>query len=136
MFDFLSQWHWSFSGIYAVRHTGTWGKNLKKIYLHRFIMNTPEGMDTDHINGDKLDNQKSNLRICSHGENMRNQIIRANNTSGYKGVSLMKNGKYQVHIWKNGQQYFLGNFEDIEQAKEKYNKAAREYHKEYASPNH
>ncbi|MDR1901356.1 MAG: HNH endonuclease [Treponema sp.] len=65
-------------------------RNGKKLYLHRLITNAPEGMTVDHVSGDVLDNRKSNLRICTQGENSFNKKIRKDNTTGFKGVSLYK----------------------------------------------
>lgn len=49
--------------------------NSKKLYMHRFIMNTPQGYDTDHINFNGLDNRKCNLRIVTRGENTMHKQI-------------------------------------------------------------
>lgn len=66
----------------------------KTIYLHRLIMNPPVGYVIDHIDGNGLNNQKSNLRICTHAENTRNRTkVNKNNTSGYNGVSWYKRDK-------------------------------------------
>lgn len=75
-------WHLSDTG-YAVRRD-----NHQTYRLHRLIMNCPEGMVIDHLNGDKLDCRKSNLRICTQQEN-------AKNIHGVKGYCFDKNrGKY------------------------------------------
>lgn len=66
----LSQFKWYLSKDgYAARRKG-----YGTTYMHRLVMNTPLGMSTDHINHDKLDNRKSNLRICTHAENMVNRV--------------------------------------------------------------
>ena len=54
--------------------------------VHRVIMNAPKGMDVDHINGDRLDNRKENLRICTRSQNSQNKKSRRDSKSGYKGV--------------------------------------------------
>lgn len=46
----------------------------KKIYLHRFLMDSPEGLIVDHINHQTLDNRRENLRVVTHSENMKNRI--------------------------------------------------------------
>lgn len=58
----------------------------KVVELHRLIMGRPEGKVVDHISQDTLDNRRSNLRVCSNADNLRNGRTRPNNTSGYKGV--------------------------------------------------
>jgi hypothetical protein len=67
--DYLkySKYKYVFNGRYAYR-----SENKKTIYLHREIMQTPPGMDTDHINRNTLDNRKNNLRVCTHAENCKN----------------------------------------------------------------
>ena len=54
--------------------------------MHRIVNKTPEEMSTDHVNKNKLDNRKCNLRTCTDSENMRNSKMHITNTSGYKGV--------------------------------------------------
>ncbi len=58
----------------------------KHFLLHRMILNPPEDMCIDHINGNGLDNRRSNLKICTHAENMLNRHMNKNNSSGYRGV--------------------------------------------------
>lgn len=125
-FEYLSQWKWSFDGRYAVRGQKINGKR-KTIRLHSFLMQTPIGMDTDHINGDKLDNRKSNLRICTKSENMFNRKIQKNNKSGHVGVFFnKKHKKWQSTIKKNGKNIYLGLFYDFGDAVEAYKNKARE----------
>lgn len=64
----VSRYKWCLSSRgYAMRT-----EDGKTIFMHRQIMNTPKGFSTDHVDGDKLNNQRFNLRVCSHAENMRN----------------------------------------------------------------
>mgnify|MGYP001558742858 CR=1 FL=1 len=106
----------------------------KKLFrLHRFINKTPSGKDTDHINGDRLDNRRVNLRTCTRAENMWNSGRHKDNTSGYKGVSWWKTGGYwQAQISINSQKIHLGFFKSKMDAVKVYDKAVRKYHKEYA----
>lgn len=72
-FEFLSQWKWHvMSRGYAARTTPDKGK----ILMHREIAKTPHGLDTDHVNRNKLDNRRVNLRICSHRDNLLNRSFR------------------------------------------------------------
>lgn len=109
-------------------------KNGKK--LHRLIMNAPKGMSIDHINGDKSDNRKSNLRICTNSENLRNRGSQSNNTSGYKGVSWSKElKKWRTQICINKKHIHVGLFKDKIEAAKAYNEAAIKYHGEFAKLN-
>jgi len=109
----------------------------KKLYqMHRVIMNAPKGLQVDHINGDRLDNRRSNLRLCTQSQNASNRGKNKNNTSGYKGVSWNKREKkWSARIRVNGKLYFLGNFIDIKYAAQAYNIAAKKYHKQFANGN-
>lgn len=83
----------------------------KRVYIHRYITNAPKGKIVDHINRNKLDNRKSNLRICTQSENLRNASIRSDNTSGYIGINWLEwLKKWRAYINKNGKQINLGVF--------------------------
>jgi AP2 domain./HNH endonuclease. len=107
-----------------------------QIKLHRFIMNPPEGMQIDHINGDKLDNRRENLRICTRDENLRNKGLVKKNTSGYKGLCWFPSmKKWQVRIRCNGEKLYLGYFADKKEAARVYNEAAIKCHGKFARLN-
>lgn len=83
----------------------------------------------DHIDGNKSNNIISNLRLASNAENMQNGKIRANNTTGYKGVCFNKKlKKYQANICKDRKQTHLGLFETAEEAHAAYCEAAKKLH--------
>lgn len=106
-FDHLNQFKWFYEKTgYACRRV-----NGRSIRMHRFVMNAPEGMEVDHINGDGLDNRQSNLRICTHKENLRNVKIRKTNTSGFKGVRRNGSG-WQACIYVDGKNIGLGTYKD------------------------
>jgi hypothetical protein len=91
-----------------------------------------DGIEVDHINGNTLDNRKSNLRLCSHKENGRNRKLNKNNTSGAKGVNWDKHAlKWKCEIRINTKKLYLGLFAEIEQAKKAYAEASKKYHGEY-----
>ena len=83
---------------------------LNDRYLHRFVLKAKKGENVDHINGNKLDNRKENLRKCTRSQNFANRKKYTNNTSGYKGVSKHGN-KWQADIQINGKSKYLGIFE-------------------------
>lgn len=103
-------------------------------YMHRVILGLqdPE-IKTDHINQDGLDNRRENLRVCSDFDNSHNVGLKANNTSGYKGVTWHDPGsKWQARIRKDGRRVHLGLFSHARDAAEAYNKAAAETYGDFA----
>jgi hypothetical protein len=95
-------------------------------YMHRLIAVPPAGYEIDHIDGDRANNQLSNLRICKHSENCANRSKDARNTSGFKGVNWDASRKmWLARIKHNGKQLNLGRFDDARTAFSAYcNKAA------------
>jgi len=90
----------------------------------------------DHIDRNPLNNRKSNLRRCNQSQNISNSKIPVHNTSGFKGAYFNKNrGVWQSYINKNKKHIYLGAFKTKIAAAEAYNKAAKEYHGEFASKN-
>lgn len=111
-FDFLSQWKWTYDRGYARRND-----KKKKIYLHRLINKTPLGFQTDHINQNKLDNRKCNLRNANHKINSINRGLQSNNKSGYRGVAWCKYvKKWESYIWNNRKKINLGYYFSLEDA--------------------
>lgn len=87
--ELVSTWPWYLqSGGYAAR-TQRYGPGAKKkrvIYMHRLIMDAPDGFEVDHINGDRLDNRRENLRLATKSQQRRNAAKRSNSTRTYKGA--------------------------------------------------
>lgn len=89
----------------------------KQIRLHRLVTNAPDnGLVVDHINGDKLDNRKENLRITTQKNNSRNLALSKNNRTGVTGVSKTPNGKYRARIMVDRKEIRLGTFETLKEA--------------------
>ena len=92
-FELVSKFKWSAhhrrigATWYARTNVGSW-PNQSPVYLHRLVMNASGGQIVDHIDGNGLNCQKDNLRICTHSQNQHNSGIRRNNTSGYIGVDV------------------------------------------------
>lgn len=118
----------------GIRAAGGWYK-YKRQYLHRYIMDAPDGMQVDHIDGNRLNNTRSNLRVCTNMENNHNKPKRNSNKSGYKGVHRVKSGRWCAQITANYKCRSLGVFDTPEAAALAYNKAARELHGEFAYQN-
>jgi hypothetical protein len=135
-YDYLMQWKWHIlSGRYAGTNMKINGKS-KSIYLHRFIMKVSKDMQVDHIDNNKLNNVKTNLRICTHTQNMINRPVYSNSKSGFKGVIFYdKLKKYIARINFNNKEYYLGCYIDPKDAARAYNEAAQKYHTEFAHLN-
>ena len=104
--------------------------------LHRYLTNPNDNMVVDHINGNKLDNRKSNLRICTQSENNKNAKKHKRNTSSqYKGVSKYNN-RWRVGISVNNKRKHIGYFNDELDASIAYDKAAIMYFGIYCKTNH
>ena len=140
-FDWLSQWNWRAqyckNGPFYAARTVHGGASFT-VLMHRVITGAPSGMEVDHINGDKLDNQRKNLRICSKSQNLGNQKIRSSNRSGFKGVSFSTSGARTPGWgrWKaKVKGIHLGYFSTAEEAALAYNTAAKQHFGEFAKPN-
>jgi len=117
-FDYLNQWKWYFCNGYAMRNRlKVGGKARGLIRMHRLINKTPEGLFTDHINRDKLDDRRVNLRTVNKSVNEHNTGARRNSKSGIKGVIWEnKNNKWRAEIMINRVKTFIGYFNTAEEA--------------------
>lgn len=139
-YEFINQRKWRFHDQgYAISSESVGNLNgkrkFKNYYMHRLIMVTPDDMDTDHINGDKLDNRKINLRICTRAENNRNKLPRKNSSSRFKGVFWREDRKKWRAVIFNKKQIHLGMFTSEIDAAIAYNEAAIKYFGEFAKLN-
>ena len=140
-YEWLSQYKWqamrgykeTFYAAHAVRpKVGKRGY----IYMHRLILDAPDGMQVDHVNGDGLDNRRQNLRLATNAENRRNTRIAANNTSGCKGVCWDKvEKKWIAQIGINGRTRRIGRFDFLLDAALAYDRAAMAHYGEFANVN-
>lgn len=135
-FAFLSRWKWSAlrasSGlIYAVR-----SEPGVSIRMHRVINATPDGVLTDHRDGDGLNNQRANLRSATPLQNMMNRRGKRGGTSVFKGVwfdPTPQRNQWRAAIRIAGKLRYLGRFRDEEAAGAAYAAAANEHFGEFAS---
>lgn len=131
-FEFLSQWKWSMHTSNNNKYAYRKDKNTdykKDVFMHRLITKCPKYKEVDHIDGNSLNNQRKNLRICTRSENAMNTGISKTNTSGFKGVMWHKRDKaWRAGIKKKGKHIHLGNFKDKEEAIEARRKGEIKYH--------
>lgn len=122
-------WHMHGQG-----YAHAWVRGIK-VLMHRLILNRPDGF-IDHINGNKLDNRKENLRICTPKQNSANMGLSKNNKTGYKGVYWNKEKKkYDAQIKINGKSTYIGRFENPEEAAKAYDDRAKKEFGEFAHVN-
>lgn len=126
-YEWLSQWKWYALRIrhvfYAVRKIRREGGGQTTLYMHVLVAGTPPGHETDHINGDGLDNRRLNLRIGDNQHGFRRQHPK--NTSGRRGVSW-KNQKWWARIGHRGRNMHIGYFDDLDEAGHAFDSKARE----------
>jgi len=125
-FDELNKHKWCYSMQgYAVRDIGG-RKNKTRILMHRLINNTSANLYTDHINRNKLDNRRINLRAVTQSVNGHNCKLSKNNKSGYNGVEWYKN-RWVANIKVNYKKIYLGRYEKLEEAVKARKKAEEVY---------
>lgn len=122
--------HKSGQKYYAVLNYKKDGK-FKQLTLHREIMNFPDGMFVDHINGNTLDCRRENMRLVTSSQNAINRRLRSDNKLGVVGVSQLKSGKYFAYISINGKRTRLGKFVTLEEAKAAREAAEARHHGKY-----
>jgi len=109
-------------------------RTQKQVKLHRLLLDLTDPLiQVDHKNMNKLDNRRSNLRVCTNSENQANIKVHKRNKTGYKGVRYQSN-RYEAYIWKN-KPIYLGRFDTVEEAALAYNKKALELFGEFARLN-
>ncbi|MCJ7777394.1 MAG: AP2 domain-containing protein [Sedimentisphaerales bacterium] len=137
----LKNFKWFLSGngtkFYAARSIKIGPGQTKIVRLHREIMNPPPGLLVDHRNGNGLDNRRANLRPATHSQNMYNKPKTKSKTSSrFIGVTFNKGRrKWETRIYYQKRKIWLGRFDDEIDAARAYDKAALEYHGEFARLN-
>ncbi len=128
-YELLMQYSWSFHQGYAKSYV-----NKKHTGMHRFLMNTPLGKETDHINGNRLDNRRQNLRVVTNSQNQMNK--RAHGKHPFKGVYYHRvNNRWVAEIGTVNKRAYLGSFKSARTAALAYDLWAKDLFKKFAKTN-
>jgi hypothetical protein len=127
-YEWLSQYKWGVYNGYAARQ-----ESGRTIYMHRQIMQPPKSMVVDHMDGSRLNNCRSNLRVCTPAENHRNRAKGVGSASRFRGVGYYKeSGKWYSGLQFKGKRFWLGYFDEEVEAARAYDYKAVECGREFA----
>jgi HNH endonuclease len=116
-FEWLMRWKWIAFKCSGGRRMCARMSNRQKTQMHRLITSAPKGLEVDHMNGNTLDNRRSNLRIVTRSENAMNCYVRTDSRTGVKGVEFKKDrNKYSAYYSIGGRKKFVGYFDDLLEA--------------------
>lgn len=143
--DLVKHWNWcaalsrrsdgSIMAVYAIRNVWNTDGTTRTILMHRLLAQTAPKMETDHIDGNGLNNRRSNLRPATVSQNQQNSRRRQGTKSGVKGVCFDRaKGKWRADIKVSGRNVFLGYFDCIENAGAAYANGSAHYHGEFGRP--
>lgn len=132
-FERLSQFKWSVTDGYALRGIKKPNGQWTTIRMAREVMQAPSGVEVDHINRNRLDNQKRNLRFATRSQNMMNTPVSSRNKLGVKGVCLRPNGLFYASTKFRGKKMSLGYYPTLEQASAVYRDTVRKLHGEFCA---
>ena len=133
-YDLIKPYTWSVNSIRGQIRSYSTGKFVT---VHRLIMDAKPRQQVDHINRDKFDNRRSNLRFATHQQNQCNKGLMSNNSTGYKGTCYDKrSNRIMAYINYKNVRTYLGYFpptdHGLKQAAKAYNQKAIELFGEYA----
>lgn len=117
------KWYVDQSNGYARYTCKVRGKNK---YIHHLVLGKKPGWQIDHINQDKLDNRRCNLRYVKPQQNIWNIRRRRHNTTGVTGVVISKGGRFTAQCNMKGKHYCMGTFDKIDDAKQAYETFCRD----------
>jgi hypothetical protein len=112
------------------------GEKDQTVLMHRHIVGATASEHVDHIDGDKLNNRRSNLRVCSRSQNLANRGVPTTNKTGFKGVSICKQTRsFRAQLKVNGEVFRIGRFKTAKEAALAYDQVAKKHLGEFARLN-
>ncbi len=126
--DTTSKYQW----VVGLHGYATHGAGKKQILMHRLLTGCSNNDTVDHINRNRLDNRRSNLRVCTRTENAMNKPRLSKGQNPYKGICLCPDGMWQAQITLDGKAIYLGRSRDPVTAAKAYDTAARVIYGEFA----
>lgn len=135
--EMIGEMRWSASAHgYARAVYNDAGGKQTQYFMHRSVVSPAAWQHVDHIDGDKLNNTRANLRVCSMAENLANRGAQRNSTTGFKGVSVCsQTGSFRAQLVARGKVYRIGRFKTAEEAARAYDRVAKEKCGEFARLN-
>lgn len=133
----VARWHIAGGGLsrkgYAARYAG----GARLVFVHRLVTRADPGFEVDHVNGDRLDNRRANLRVCTRAENLRNRRkTDRDTTSRFKGVIFIPRWQHWTAVIRaDGRAHYLGAHPDEVSAALAYDEQARRLHGAFACLN-
>jgi hypothetical protein len=124
----VSLYPWYYSEGYAKQYYPNQEKTVRA--MHNLFLPVKEGFDVDHVDGNKLNNQRSNLRYCTRSQNMGNCKAHKDSKFGIKGVCYQPRSQkrpWYARIMVNGKHIYLGSFKTHEEAEAVYEQANKQY---------
>jgi len=122
----------SIRAVYAARKETLGMGKQRDVLMHRVIAGTAANLETDHRDGNGLNNRRTNLRDATKAQNRRNRATRIDSQTGAKGVYLHTDKKkWRAQIFADGKRRHLGLFETMEEASSAYAEASARWHGDF-----
>lgn len=123
----------NYLSIRLLKHGKCYGFNVHRLVAIAFLPDFEPRLEVDHIDGNKINNRATNLRMATHSQNLCNRKAQKNNTAGAKGVSFDKStNRWIASITVGGKQTTLGRYSTVKEAKKVYSEFALKYHDKFA----